>query len=151
MHSVIISKDMRFAIEGCFKFLSDPEAIEMLWQEGFTMLKLLAHPNVMRLIGICEDGATPGIIMPFMENGSLLSYLKKEKDLVVPTDTKMEETKVDDKLAQFHVTDLFMNGYKMKGCSYMGSHSCSLRLCSNKENSVYTEMSLHTIVLSYGG
>ena len=76
---------------------SDPEAIQMLWQEGFTMLKVLAHPHVMRLIGICTDGPTPGIIMPFMENGSLLSYVKKEKELiVVPTDTQIEEAKVDE-------------------------------------------------------
>ena len=66
----------------------------MLWQEGFTMLKVLAHPHVMRLIGICKDGPTPGIIMPFMENGSLLSYVKKEKELVVPTKAQMEEAKV---------------------------------------------------------
>ena len=74
---------------------SDPEALNELWEEGLTMLKVLAHPHVMRLIGICKDGPTPGIIMPFMENGSLLSYVQKKKDLVVPTDTRMEETKVD--------------------------------------------------------
>ena len=59
------------------------------------MLKMLAHRHIMHLIGICKDGPTPGIIMPFMENGSLLSYVKKESDLVVPTNTQMEETKVD--------------------------------------------------------
>ena len=59
------------------------------------MLKMLDHPHIMCLIGICKDGPTPGIIMPFMENGSLLSYVKKESDLVVPTNTQMEETKVD--------------------------------------------------------
>jgi len=72
----------------------DPEALNELWGEGLKMLKVLAHPHIMRLIGICKDGPSPGIIMPFMENGSLLSYVRKEKDLVVPTDTRMEETKV---------------------------------------------------------
>ena len=36
-------------------------------------------PNVMSLIGICIDLETPYIVMPFMGNGSLLNYLKKER------------------------------------------------------------------------
>ena len=44
----------------------------------------LDHPNVLRLIGVCVDGGpAPYIIMPFMFNGSLLSYLKKERDNLV--------------------------------------------------------------------
>ena len=42
------------------------------------------HPNVLKLTGVCLDGGpAPYIIMPFMENGSLLSYLKKERDSLV--------------------------------------------------------------------
>ena len=42
------------------------------------------HPNVLTLIGVCLDGGpAPYIIMPFMENGSLLSYLKKERENLV--------------------------------------------------------------------
>ena len=42
------------------------------------------HPNVLMLIGVCLDGGpAPYIIMPFMENGSLLSYLKKERENLV--------------------------------------------------------------------
>ena len=38
------------------------------------------HPNVLKLIGICIDGGpTPYLVMPFMANGSLLSYLRKER------------------------------------------------------------------------
>ena len=38
------------------------------------------HANVMTLIGICTDvGEAPYIVMPFMANGSLLTYLKKER------------------------------------------------------------------------
>ena len=37
------------------------------------------HPNVMSLIGVCFDsGEMPYIVMPFMGNGSLLTYLKRE-------------------------------------------------------------------------
>ena len=44
------------------------------------------HPNVMTLIGICIDGGpTPYIVMPFIDNGSLYSYLKKERSkFVIP-------------------------------------------------------------------
>ena len=47
------------------------------------------HPNVMTLIGVYIDGGpTPYIVMPFMANGSLLSYLKKERSkLIVPAST----------------------------------------------------------------
>ena len=43
-------------------------------------MKDFQHPNVMTLIGVCLD-AGPGvsIVMPFMANGSLLNYLKKER------------------------------------------------------------------------
>ena len=48
------------------------------------------HPNVLKLIGVCLDGGpAPYIIMPFMANGSLLSYLKEERGKLVledPTD-----------------------------------------------------------------
>ena len=38
------------------------------------------HPNVLKLSGVCLDGGpAPYVIMPFMANGSLLSYLKLER------------------------------------------------------------------------
>ena len=38
------------------------------------------HIHVMNVIGVCIDsGKTPYIIMPYMANGSLLGYLKKER------------------------------------------------------------------------
>ena len=42
------------------------------------------HPHVLNIIGVCVDaGPAPYIIMPFMSNGSLLAYIKKEyNDLV---------------------------------------------------------------------
>ena len=52
----------------------------------------LDHPNVLSLTGVCLDGGSaPYIIMPFMTNGSLLSYLKKRKnELVVPSGSEQE-------------------------------------------------------------
>ena len=40
----------------------------------------LSHPNVMPLIGVCIDELHGmSIVMPFMANGSLLAYLKRER------------------------------------------------------------------------
>ena len=42
------------------------------------------HPNVLKLIGVCLDGGpAPYIIMPFMANGSLLSYLRNQRECFV--------------------------------------------------------------------
>ena len=56
--------------------------------EEITKMKDLHHPNVMSLIGVCLD-AGPGvsIVMPFMANGSLLDYLKKEREKIYLPDT----------------------------------------------------------------
>ena len=53
-----------------------------------------SHPPVMGLIGVCLDsGPAPFIVMPFMANGSLLYYLKRErKNLVVSEDDDDEDT-----------------------------------------------------------
>ena len=46
-----------------------------------------SHPNVMSLTGICLDTAGgPAVVMPFMDNGSVLNYLKKERGKLVPSD-----------------------------------------------------------------
>ena len=51
------------------------------------------HTHVMGLIGVCLDaGSAPYIVMPYMANGSLLQYLKKERNnLVFPEDTEESE------------------------------------------------------------
>ncbi len=52
------------------------------------------HPNILKLSGVCLDGGpAPYIIMPFMENGSLLAHLKEERQNIVlaPEDTDVEE------------------------------------------------------------
>ena len=56
--------------------------------EEITKMKDLHHRNVMSLIGVCLD-AGPGvsIVMPFMANGSLLEYLKKERGKIYLPDT----------------------------------------------------------------
>ena len=42
------------------------------------------HSHVLTLRGVCLDGGpAPYIIMPFMANGSLLAYLKKNRKALV--------------------------------------------------------------------
>ena len=63
-----------------------------LLKEG-AKLSSLDHPNILTLIGICLDGGpVPLLVMPFMFNGSLLSYLMKEKANLVfpPTEKDLE-------------------------------------------------------------
>ena len=45
------------------------------------------HPHVLSIIGVWVDaGPAPYIVMPFMDNGSLLDYIKKEKKNLVVTE-----------------------------------------------------------------
>ena len=68
------------------------EEIDNIMSESIKM-KRFNHPNVIGLIGVCVDaGPAPYIIMPFMGNGSLLSYLKKHRTDLMPPDTADEET-----------------------------------------------------------
>ena len=61
--------------------------------EESTKMSRFKHSHVMGLIGVCLDtGSAPYIIMPYMANGSLLKYLKKERNnLVVYEDTDEDE------------------------------------------------------------
>ena len=48
--------------------------------EESVKMKQFNHPNVMNLIGVCINaGPAPYIVMPFMANGSLLSYLREKR------------------------------------------------------------------------
>ena len=48
--------------------------------EECTKMAHFNHRNVLRLIGVCTDaGKAPYLVMPFMEIGSLLTYLRKER------------------------------------------------------------------------
>ena len=46
------------------------------------------HAHVMGLIGVCLDaGPAPYIVMPYMANGSLLHYLKRQRENLVLTES----------------------------------------------------------------
>ena len=56
-------------------------------------MKRFDHMHVMTLLGVCLDaGPAPYIIMPYMAHGSLLSYLKRERNsLFLPQDAADEQ------------------------------------------------------------
>jgi serine/threonine protein kinase len=48
------------------------------------IMKDFNHPNVLTLIGITLDkGEFPMVILPFMQNGSLLSFIRNEDNVSV--------------------------------------------------------------------
>ena len=76
----------------CVAGLYDKSTVRDMLKECAKMYNF-DHPNVLTLRGVCLDGGTaPYIIMPFMANGSLLAYLKKNRDtLVVSLSDKDED------------------------------------------------------------
>ena len=55
-----------------------------------------SHAHVMGLIGVCLDSSSALlIVMPFMDNGSLLKYLKKEREnLIVSKENDEQEVAI---------------------------------------------------------
>ena len=71
--------------------------VEELLKECIKMQKF-DHPNVLSLSGVCLDGgSTPFLVMPYMVNGSLHNYLRKErKNLVISP--QLDGTEDDEKV-----------------------------------------------------
>ena len=49
------------------------------------------HQNVMSLIGLCLDGDVPLIIMPFMSDGNILDYVRKNRQHLYLTEESSQE------------------------------------------------------------
>ena len=61
--------------------------------EEILKTKHFDHPNVMTLIGACVSvGGGPAIVMPFIENGSLLNYIRRDKKNITIKDDQDQET-----------------------------------------------------------
>ena len=68
------------SLTNCAGFYDHSTINEML--KECTKMQELSHPNVLTLLGVCLDGGpAPFIVMPFMANGSLLSYLRKNRNM----------------------------------------------------------------------
>ena len=71
-------------MEGTFYYLSaeasSSEEVDDFIAESAIMLDF-HHPNVLRLVGVCFDTEDnlPIIVLPFMANGDLKSFLKTKR------------------------------------------------------------------------
>ena len=55
-------------------------------------MSMFDHLHVLTLKGVCLDGGpTPYIIMPFMANGSLLAYLRKNRKTLVVSNESIDD------------------------------------------------------------
>ena len=58
-------------------------------------MKDFNHPHIMPLIGVCLDAGV-GVVMPYMANSSVLSYLKKEREtLLLQDEADVEQVRVE--------------------------------------------------------
>ena len=70
--------------------------VESVFAEIFKMQDL-SHPNVMSLVGVCTSSTSgPSIVMPYMQNGSLLKYLRSErKHLLLKSDANEDKVSIN--------------------------------------------------------
>ena len=76
-------------------------------------MKNFSHPNVLQLLGVCvdlnnKDGSMLKVILPYMSNGDLRNFLKKNR--VEPTNIR-DFPKVETLLISELL--LIMNNYKI--------------------------------------
>lgn len=72
-------------------------------------MKRFEHRNVLGLIGVCLDaGAAPYLIMPYMANGSLLSYLKQERRNLVVNDSTDQDVVKEDRCLYFNMQSILL-------------------------------------------
>lgn len=66
--------------------------IDEIMEESLKM-KHFDHQNILSLIGVCiEARPAPYIVMPYMPNGSLLEFLRKERvNLLLKDSTDLED------------------------------------------------------------
>ena len=93
------------------------------------------HPNVLTLQGVCLDGGpAPYIIMPFMANGNLLTYLKNNRKNLVVTSKSEDDQDVSsaaqlDQLCNLN-EELLIHVHLINVCLILHTLACMvLALC----------------------
>ena len=99
-----------FALRLCaFIYIGEFNQAEVnTFVEESLKMSCFKHAHVMGLIGVCLDfGAAPLIIMPYMAYGSLLKYLKRERESLIVSEEN-DEDEVNCNFGQvFTYIDLF--------------------------------------------
>ena len=64
-----------------FADIHSKEQLSTFVEESLTM-KDFHHPHILGLLGVCFDApdGSPYIVIPFMANGSVKTYLKEKRD-----------------------------------------------------------------------
>ena len=76
-------------------FLNSGEVANIL--KECLKMKAFVHPHVMGILGVCLAGQAPYIVMPFMANGSLHSYLRKHRaELLLSEDEDIDLVKINN-------------------------------------------------------
>ena len=104
---------------------------------GIIKMQEFNHPNVMPLIGVCLDtGPGISVVMPFMTNGSLLDYLKKERSSLV---IRGEEPVKVSHLVNWRTYVADVTSYTQDSlCSNLSVYTCCCKLISlNRFNYTY--------------
>ena len=99
-------------------FFEHNQVVEMI-RESLRMLDF-QHPHVLSIIGVCVDaGPAPYIVIPFMDNGSMLDYIKKEKKSLVVTEggPDCEEASVNCDFMDYLTILFCKNRLLISGCS----------------------------------
>ena len=100
-------------------------------------MKDFNHPHIMSLIGVCLDTSL-GVVMPFMANGSVLSYLKREKAaLLLNDEADIEEVGNHIMLLYMHacmqkrqITVLAHNSLSLRPLQILPVRKLLLRMCA---------------------
>ena len=93
-----------------FKYLGnfDQPEVDKFVEESIKMSRF-KHPHVMSLIGVCLDaGPAPYIIMPYMANGCLLDYLRRERSSLIIAEAVKDEQVMCTKLIHASSIATFM-------------------------------------------
>ena len=90
----------------------DQFEVNKFMEESLKMSRF-KHAHVMDLIGVCLDGGpAPYIVMPYMANGSLLHYLKGERENLILTENEDE----DEVKSLIQSSNIFF----LRQCTYAG-------------------------------
>jgi serine/threonine protein kinase len=118
--------------------ISQPENTDNFVKESILMLGF-DHPNVLKLLGVCFDtsGHLPLIVLPFMANGDLRSYLMSKRDPSVSTRITHFPEGLDEQRALGMCLDV------ARGMEYLSNSSFVHRDLAARNCMVSGELTVH--------
>ena len=110
----------------CVAFFSDKDVAALM--DEFLRMKDFDHHNVLTILGVCVDaGAAPYIVMPYMSNGSLLEFVRDNRDTFVITDP------LDTNVCPDYSSSEFIVAYCISLTAYFHDYKDDQYLPANKQ------------------